>query len=80
MPTLHGLRAQAERLLQRAEATPLAEWQISAEEHSTMVSLANAFNVSLPLTAFKSAEGAAQFVRLALVAMGGGGTVATRAG
>jgi hypothetical protein len=70
MPTLPGLRTQAEQLLQRAEATPAADWHISAEEHSTMCSLADAFNVELPLAALKSAEGTAQFLRVALVAMG----------
>jgi hypothetical protein len=38
-----------------------------------MVSLAHAFNVRLPLSAVKSAEGAAQFIRRALVAMRGEG-------
>jgi hypothetical protein len=69
MPDLPGLRSQAEELLERAEATPAAEWQISAEEHSTMCSLADAFNVELPLAAFKSAGRASQFVRLVLAAM-----------
>ena len=69
MPNLPGLRSQAEEIPQRAEATPAAEWRISAEEHSTMVSLADAFNVSLPLAAFKSAAGASRFLQLVLAAM-----------
>jgi hypothetical protein len=69
MPDLPGLREQAQCLLQKAESTPTSPWQISAEEHSTMVSLADAFNLQLPVAAFRSAAGASQFLKLVLVAM-----------
>ncbi len=69
MPDLPGLREQAQCLLQRAELTPAGAWQVTAEEHSTMISLAETFSLQLPLAAFKSATGAAHFLRLVLLAM-----------
>jgi len=71
MPDLPGLRQQAESLLEKAEATPAGTWSISAEEHSTMVSLADAFSLPLPISCFRSSEGAAEFLRLVLAAMRG---------
>jgi hypothetical protein len=70
MPDLPGLRQQAEALLQKAESTPSVSWHINAEEHSTMVSLADAFSVRLPVDAFRSTEGASEFLRQVLRAMG----------
>lgn len=69
MPDLPGLRQQAQSLLEKAKATPVGPWQITAEEHSTMISLADAFSLQLPVDAFKSATGASQFLRLVLLAM-----------
>jgi hypothetical protein len=71
MPHLPGLRQQAQSLLQRAESTPATSWQITAEEHATMVSLADVFALRLPLSAFRSAAGAAHFLRLVLAATDG---------
>jgi hypothetical protein len=71
MPDLPGLREQAESLLEKAEATPAGTWRISAEDHSTMVSLADAFDLQLPIASFRSPEGASKFLRLVLAAMRG---------
>jgi hypothetical protein len=71
MPTLPGLRTQAEALLKKADDTPAGTWRITAEEHSTMVSLADAFSLQLPVAAFRTSEGAAHFLRRVLLAMRG---------
>ena len=65
------LRQQAESLLAKAEATPTGAWRISSEEHAALVSLAEAFSLELRVSAFRSSEGVAAFVRLALQAMRG---------
>ena len=69
MPNLPGLRRQAEALLEKAEATPPDSWKISVEEHGTMISLADALNLQLPLASFRSPDGAAHFLRQVLVAI-----------
>ena len=69
MPTLPGLRQQAEALLEKAEATPAGSWTINSEEHSTMISLADAFSLQLPVAAFRSSGGAAHVLRLVLAAL-----------
>ena len=56
--------AQAEALLEKADATPPGTWHITAEEHSTLISLAEAFNVELPVATFRSSEGVTRFLRL----------------
>lgn len=69
MKDLPGLRAQAEALLARADATRDEQWHITAEEHSTLVSLAEAFDMELPLVGFRSAAGVSRFLRVAMAAM-----------
>jgi hypothetical protein len=68
---LLGLRAQAEALLRKADASPSGAWSITADEHETLVKLAEAFNLELPLVTFRSAAGVSGFLRLVLAAMRG---------
>jgi hypothetical protein len=69
MADLPGLRTQAEALLEKANATLSGEWHITAEEHTTLISLAEAFNMGLPLATFRSPEAVAAFLRVVLAAM-----------
>jgi hypothetical protein len=69
MPDLPGLREQAKCLLEKAEASTAPSWQISADEHSMVISLADALGLQLPVSAFKSPAGVSQFLRLVLLAM-----------
>jgi hypothetical protein len=64
-----GLRQRAEALLEKAVDTPAGDWHITAEEHGTMVALADAFSLQLPVAAFRTSQGAAHFLRLVLIAM-----------
>jgi hypothetical protein len=66
---LPGLRAQAEALLAKANSAPPGPFQITAEEHSTLTSLADAFSMKLEPAALHSAEGVASVLRLVLAAM-----------
>ncbi len=66
---LPGLRSQAEAVLAKANAAPPGPFQITAEEHSTLISLADAFGFKLQPATLHSAEGVATFLRLALAAM-----------
>jgi len=68
-----ALRSGVDALLQRAEATPTGPWQIAEEEHRLMVAIADLFEVELPISAFRSAAGAAQFLRLARAALDSAG-------
>jgi hypothetical protein len=60
---------QVEALLLKVEVTPADEWRIADEEHRLMVELAGAFGMELPVTASRSPEGAASFLRLARLAV-----------
>ncbi len=70
---LEGFRERVEALLEKAECTPSGEWHISDAEHALMVQLSEVFGVTLPVSAFRSSEGAASFLRLARAALGGFG-------
>jgi hypothetical protein len=66
---LPGLRSQAEALLARAAAAPYGPFHITAEEHKTLTSLADVFEIELRPAMLQSAEGVSGFLRLALIAM-----------
>jgi hypothetical protein len=61
-----AFRQRLENLLADVEATGHNPWHITEEEHSLMASASEACGVELPLTAFRSSEGAAHFLREAL--------------
>jgi hypothetical protein len=65
------LRQQVEELLARVEATPAGAWQIKEEEHALMVSASEQCGVTLLLSAFRSSEGTAEFLRAVLHATAG---------
>jgi hypothetical protein len=68
---LPGLRSQAEALLARAAAAPYGPFHITAEEHSTLLSLADVFDIQLQPAMLQSAEGVSGFLRLVLAATKG---------
>jgi hypothetical protein len=63
------VRQRVEVLLAKAEAAPSGGWRISNEEHAALASVAEIFDVELPVGALQSPEEAAVFLRLALRAM-----------
>jgi hypothetical protein len=50
-------------LLARAESTPAGAWHLEDRDHALMVAAAETSAVTLPVTAFRSAAGAVDFLR-----------------
>lgn len=66
---LSDLREQVEALLAWAETTQAGPWHIADEERAFMASVSDLFGVPIPLGTFRSAEGAAQFLRVVALAL-----------
>jgi len=66
---LADLREQVDALLAWAEASPEGTWHIADEERAFMASLSELFGVPIPLGTFRSAEGAAKFLRVVAFAL-----------
>ena len=61
---ISDLREQVESLLAWAEGTQEGSWHIADEEHAFMASVSELFGVPIPLGTFRSADGAAKFLRV----------------
>lgn len=53
-------------LLARAESAPTGAWHLENRDHALMVEAAETSGVTLPVTAFRSAAGAVDFLRRVL--------------
>ena len=66
---LKTLREQVTALRAKVESSPVGSWRIVDCEHALMVSVSGRFGIELPLSAFRSAQGAASFLGTVLAAM-----------
>jgi hypothetical protein len=68
---ISDLREQVDTLLAWAEATPAGTWHVADEERAFMASVSDLFGVPIPSGTFRSAEGAACFLRVVAKALQG---------
>jgi hypothetical protein len=67
---LDRLRSHLATTLARIQGAPSSGWHISEDEHRLMVTLAELTDLSLPTDAFRSHQGAIDFLRAARMALG----------